>query len=192
MAKAAEKTSTPENYAVLDDLKVWEANYSSGDIGAIYQGILKFGFNNTPRVWKDHQIRAGNHSVLALRMVQANHHAAPKHVIDRGGIWYIPILDISYLSESEALAFAISDNALAAHATHDETLLIQYLRASEDEGLLEVTGYDTEDLATMIAAQLFEAPQAPEAFPTYDETIDTQYCCPKCGYKWSGKPNSDV
>jgi hypothetical protein len=29
--------------------------------------------------------------------------------------------------------------------------------------------------------------QAPEDFNEYDEDIETQYCCPKCGYKWSGK-----
>lgn len=29
---------------------------------------------------------------------------------------------------------------------------------------------------------------APEAFPEYDDDIETEYCCPKCGYEWSGKP----
>jgi hypothetical protein len=28
----------------------------------------------------------------------------------------------------------------------------------------------------------------PEEFGEYGEDIETQYCCPKCGYKWSGKP----
>jgi hypothetical protein len=30
--------------------------------------------------------------------------------------------------------------------------------------------------------------EAPEEFNEYDEEIDTEYCCPKCGYTWSGKP----
>lgn len=29
---------------------------------------------------------------------------------------------------------------------------------------------------------------APDEFPEYDEDIGTEYCCPKCGYEWSGKP----
>lgn len=33
-----------------------------------------------------------------------------------------------------------------------------------------------------------EAPQPPEDFKSYDEEIETEYCCPKCGYEWSGKP----
>jgi rubrerythrin len=33
-----------------------------------------------------------------------------------------------------------------------------------------------------------DEPIAPDAFQTYDEEIETEYCCPKCGYEWSGKP----
>lgn len=29
---------------------------------------------------------------------------------------------------------------------------------------------------------------APEDFKEVDENVETAYCCPKCGYKWSGKP----
>jgi len=28
---------------------------------------------------------------------------------------------------------------------------------------------------------------APAAFPEYDESIETDHRCPKCGYEWSGK-----
>lgn len=33
--------------------------------------------------------------------------------------------------------------------------------------------------------------QAPEEFKEYGEGIETNYCCPKCGYRWSGKPNQE-
>jgi len=29
----------------------------------------------------------------------------------------------------------------------------------------------------------------PEDFAEFDENIETDYCCPKCGYTWSGKPS---
>lgn len=29
---------------------------------------------------------------------------------------------------------------------------------------------------------------APEDFAEYDDSIETEYCCPKCGYQWSGQP----
>jgi len=28
----------------------------------------------------------------------------------------------------------------------------------------------------------------PDEFKEYDEKIETQYCCPKCSYVWSGRP----
>ena len=30
--------------------------------------------------------------------------------------------------------------------------------------------------------------EPPDDFNSYDEDIETQYCCPKCGYEWSGQP----
>lgn len=38
---------------------------------------------------------------------------------------------------------------------------------------------------------MIELPLPPEEFGSYGEDIKTEYCCPKCGYKWSGKPNAD-
>ena len=32
-------------------------------------------------------------------------------------------------------------------------------------------------------------PVAPEDFSEYDEDIDIEHCCPKCGYQWSGSPD---
>lgn len=29
----------------------------------------------------------------------------------------------------------------------------------------------------------------PADFAEYDDEIATEYCCPKCGYRWSGKPS---
>jgi len=45
-------------------------------------------------------------------------------------------------------------------------------------------------LANMIQHQHLENEKAyepPDEFPEHDEEIDTEYCCPKCGYEWSGK-----
>ena len=30
--------------------------------------------------------------------------------------------------------------------------------------------------------------EAPEDFLEYDEDLETEYHCPKCGYEWSGQP----
>ena len=51
----------------LDELKLWERNYNRGDVQQIKKSILRFGFNNALRVWRDSIIMAGNHSTIALR-----------------------------------------------------------------------------------------------------------------------------
>ena len=33
-------------------------------------------------------------------------------------------------------------------------------------------------------------PQPPNGFKSYDENIETQFQCPKCGYEWSGRQKS--
>lgn len=33
-----------------------------------------------------------------------------------------------------------------------------------------------------------EEAKPPEDFAEYGENIQTEHSCPKCGYKWSGKP----
>lgn len=34
--------------------------------------------------------------------------------------------------------------------------------------------------------------ESPEDFAEVDENIETAHCCPKCGYKWSGKSNGEA
>jgi hypothetical protein len=41
-------------------------------------------------------------------------------------------------------------------------------------------------LASLATAEPAVAP--PGDFPTYDASLPTDHCCPKCGYAWSGKP----
>jgi hypothetical protein len=64
--------------------------------------------------------------------------------------------------------------------------------------LLQQVNSDDSDVQTLLASMGDEfgiasngMKEAPEDFPTFDEDIETKYCCPKCGYRWSGKPNSD-
>jgi len=43
-----------------------------------------------------------------------------------------------------------------------------------------------EDLASERLIPLPE-PETPPQFPSYDDDISTDYCCPQCGYEWSGQ-----
>ena len=51
------------------------------------------------------------------------------------------------------------------------------------KGQLFIDGMlDPEDVA------LIQAAQDEASFEVVDLDIDTQYCCPACGYEWSGQP----
>lgn len=43
------------------------------------------------------------------------------------------------------------------------------------------------DLERLLADAAGSVVASPEEFPEYDESIDTEHQCPKCGYQWSGK-----
>jgi hypothetical protein len=46
---------------------------------------------------------------------------------------------------------------------------------------VELTGFDAKSIEELIAG-----PRAPGSFDSYDETIETEHQCPKCGFSWSG------
>lgn len=81
------------------------------------------------------------------------------------------------------------------------------LAISSQYGTITQEGYDTftydldqaylEEMVHFDALKVWEEEianstgkevESPEDFGSYDEDIETEYCCPKCGYNWSGKP----
>jgi len=164
----------------IDELRVWGvdtagANPNEGDIGAIALSIKRYGFNRLPSVWKDKEVRAGNHGVLALRMLKTQGELPPKRVIEKEGKWYVPFIDVSELSATEALGFAIADNHLAQLASQDETLLAQYLKVilEDDKTVFEATGYDEEDLNDIY--QHLAPPDLEQLREKYGDPDDTAF-----------------
>jgi ParB-like chromosome segregation protein Spo0J len=93
------------------------------------------------------------------------------------------------LTESQALAYVVADNELARQSDPDQAQLAAILTElkAREPLLVEAAGYGAAELEQLLRAI---APlEAPEDFSEYDEEIETEYCCPKCGYSWSGKPN---
>jgi hypothetical protein len=97
--------------------------------------------------------------------------------------WDVAITD---LNDEEADKLILTYDPLSAQATADQeklTTLLQTVRF-ESQGV-------TELLRSMIPQngdQPHEPLAPPEEFPAYDESLETAYHCPKCGYEWSGKP----
>ncbi len=137
--------------ARLDSLQTWDRNYRRGDIQAIKRSIVRFGFNGALRI-RAGVVMAGNHSLLALRELEAAKVKPPTGITVEKGKWLVPVISLDHLSDDEATAFAIADNRTSDLGEYDE----ESLRVLTDE-LLKVdatliadAGYDlTVDFGAM-------------------------------------------
>ena len=96
----------------------------------------------------------------------------------------VPVRYVDLTPAEEALALATFDpiGALAqANAEQLDAVLREVQTGSEAVSEM-LAGLAQE------AALYTEPPAPPEDFAEYGEEIETQFCCPKCGYEWSGKP----
>ena len=95
------------------------------------------------------------------------------------GLEQVPVrlLDVS---TEEADALALADNKLGEIADWDDDALAALLSELEDaDGL----GWSEGEISKLVGALDV---QPPEAFPEFDESIETQHTCPMCSYSWSG------
>jgi hypothetical protein len=96
----------------------------------------------------------------------------------------VPVL-VGNWSEDAERKILLTLDPLASMATADSAQL--------DALLHEVSlGDDLQPLAELLAKAAVAAapelaPQPPAEFTSFDENIETQHQCPKCGYEWSGK-----
>ncbi len=109
-------------------------------------------------------------------------------------------------NEPEAISYMLADNRLGEKSDWDYTKLTDNFKALKEQGFDEkFTGFDqidlqlfTEDIKMIDSNQGGEvedtgagvgANNVIKEFPVIDDkTLQTDYCCPKCGYEWSGKP----
>jgi hypothetical protein len=105
------------------------------------------------------------------------------------GIAQLPVirLDIDPL-DPRALQVLTGDNEIMHLRQIDDRALANLFKEIRDSGGgLLGTGYDDASLALLEELPAMQI-EAPEAFREYGENIETEYCCPKCDYTWSGKP----
>lgn len=105
--------------------------------------------------------------------------------LEESDTWDVAILD---LSEQEAAIVLAMLDRIGEQAEIDRAALLALLDALPAESReLTSAAWSDADLARLIDQQPAE-PIAPESFGEYGDDIETQYCCPKCSYEWSGKP----
>ena len=158
-------------YQAPADLVAYELNsrqHSEEQIDQIAASILEFGFTNPVLVDGENGIIAGHGRVVAAIKLQLD---------------AIPTIALEGLSDEQKKAYVIADNQLALNGKWDKDILKMELDALQKAGFdLGIIGFDEAELADF----MFEDPP-PKDFKEFDENIDTEHRCPKCGYEWSGK-----
>lgn len=82
--------------------------------------------------------------------------------------------DIPNATHPKAQALIIGDNRASDFHEYDPSVLADY-----DAAVVGSYWFEEE-------LEGLKLPEPPSEFPSYDESIPTGHCCPKCGYKWSG------
>ena len=153
------------------ELVAYEMNsrqHSEEQIEQIAASIMEFGFTNPVLIDSKNGIIAGHGRVLAA--IKLMHE-------------FIPTITLDGLSDEQKKAYVIADNQLALNGKWDKDILKMELDALQAAGFdLGIIGFDEAELADF----MFEDPP-PKDFKEFDENIDTEHRCPKCGYEWSGK-----
>lgn len=89
--------------------------------------------------------------------------------------------------DASAVKINLADNRTAEFGTYDSDALAQLLLRVEDD--YEGSGFTEEDVSKILESVQERTPEPaapPEEFKEYDEDIETEHTCPKCGYEWSG------
>lgn len=149
----------------IGSVKLWQANYRQGDIGAVSESLRRFG-QQKPVVAQlsSRTVIAGNHVLKAALALK----------------WERLAVVLSDLNDLDATAYAIADNRTGDLATNDDAQLTELLKRMVEDGgkdTLVGTGYDGDDLDRILADLAHDAPE-----PTRQSVT-----CPKCGFVWSGE-----
>lgn len=177
MAKAAAKIRTAASKEwPLDKIKAYPHNprtHPQAQIELLAELLKKFGPDQDIVVDEKGVILKGH---------------GRKAAAARAGLKSYPVTQRFGLSEEDKVALRISDNQVALLSGWDNELVaFEIERLKRSEYPIELLGFGEAQLV-----QFTTQPGPPAGgFQAFDdETIETAFCCPKCGYSWSGNPTA--
>jgi ParB-like chromosome segregation protein Spo0J len=104
------------------------------------------------------------------------------------GLTMVPVDYQDFTTEADEWAHLVADNRLAELAEADGAALKEVLGELKAADFnMDLAGFDAEALAGILAGA--PDPTPPEDFTAVDENLPTEFQCPKCSYRWSGKPS---
>lgn len=168
-----EKPKTPlvvERVSV-DELRLDPRNarlHPERNLTAIRASLERFGQQKPIVVKKDGTVVAGNGTLEVARQLGWTHVDVVRTELDG----------------KAAAAFAVADNRTGELSEWNVQELGAILSEMRNEGD-EIVGWNDRELDRFLSS--IAPPEAPAAFGTVDETLETHYECPRCKYQWSGK-----
>jgi hypothetical protein len=150
--------------------------HSPEQVDQLAASMMEWGWTNPVLQDEEGVLVAGHGRIMAAqKLVAAGHERFAT----------APVMTARGWSKAQIKAYRIADNELALKADWSPEFLRIELGELKDLGFnLDLTGFGAGEIA-----ELFEQPKEPtppNEFAEYDEDIDTEHVCPKCGYAWSG------
>jgi ParB-like chromosome segregation protein Spo0J len=139
-------------------------------VGQMVSAIKEFGFKIPILARSDGEVVDGH-----LRLKAAQHLQLER----------VPVILCDEWSEAKVKAFRLLANRSVTWAEWDEELLSTEFEELKNLDVdLSMTGFGTDEIEKFLSGSQVDAPSG---FSEYDESIETEHQCPKCGYQWSGK-----
>lgn len=141
--------------------------HNERNLEAIRNSLRSFGQRRPILVSAENVVVAGNGTLEAARSMGWKQIAISRLPED----W----------TPDQVRAYALADNRTAELAAWDEGVL--------GEQLLELSSAEW-DIAALGFGDLSKETKSdsPDEFPSVDDSIPIEFCCPSCGYEWSGAP----
>lgn len=184
----------PTIYVYLNELTPYPSNYNyhpEDQLQELQASIETFRQFKPIVVWRCRQSETlpdGNQLHEGLLYIICGHGMYMAAL--RAGRDMLEAKDITGVSREVAEAILMADNAAPLGGQPDMGKLAALM--DRTRGLVA----DKPGLAAMLARlkekagklEFNQEASPPEQFGEYDEGIETEYCCPKCGYQWAGSP----
>lgn len=180
---AKSSTARRIEYMALDELQPADVNPKRHS-GEIDRSFERFGY--TEPVLLDERtgkLIAGHGRIEALKERREAGQAPPNGI---GADWTVPVVR-GWKSENdeEAAAALVASNQLTTLGGWDDRELFEVLNSLDDLDGIGFTLEQLDELAKATSSKIGAA-LPPDEFPSFDENIETEHQCPKCGYEWSG------
>jgi ParB-like chromosome segregation protein Spo0J len=144
-------------------------------VGKVATSLREFGWRQPIVVDENMVVVVGHTRLLAAKSL---------------GMTEVPVHVAVGLPPEKVRAYRLADNRTGEEAEWDDELLALEITELDLTGFdAKLAGFDDDELAKL---RIPEDATAPNDFGAYDETIETEHQCPKCGYLFSGGKTAPV